>query len=1036
MIEKIIEFSLKNRVMILAFTAISILVGILSFLKLPIDAVPDITNVQVQILTRTAPLGPVEVERYVTYPIEIAMSGIPDVEEIRSVSRFGLSAVTVVFKDSVNVYFARQLINERLPAAKELIPEGFGTPEMGPVTTGLGEVYQFVVSGEGYSPMDLKQILKWQITPRLKSIPGVTEVSAEGGYEKQYQVKIHPSMLVAYHLSIGDIFSALEKNNAVGGGGYIEKNGEAYLIRAEGLLNNKEQIEKVIISHTSSGTPITIANIGEVVVGSPPRIGAATKDGKGEAVIAMTLMLKGANAREVAHNVRAEIKKMLPSLPPGIQINPFYDRADLVDQVIHTVTKNLIEGGVLVVVVLLLLIGNLRAGLVVASSIPLAMLFAFAAMKYAGISGNLMSLGAIDFGLIVDGAVIAIENSIRHLVIRQKELGRSLNDTERTLTIKNAVLEIRRAAFFGELVIGIVYLPILAMSGIEGKMFRPMALTVLFALAAASLLSFTFIPALASLVLRGKIGHQEPFLLRLSHRLFNPGIRWTMKNPKITSLIAGAVFLISVSLVPFMGSEFIPRLDEGDIVIQATRLPSIALSESVQSTLQIEKILKKFPEVVYVVSRTGTPDVATDVMGMELSDIFVGLKPKKEWKTVKTKEELIRKMEDALETETVGVNFSFTQPIEMRFNELISGVRSDVAVKIFGPDLQILKEKGDEVVRVLSDISGAKDVKAEQIAGLPVMRVMIDRDKIARFGINTHDVILALEAAVGGKKIGEIFEGERRYDLAVKISSPLGENTTNYEKLPIAGPKGSLILLGELAKITIEEGPAQVSREKASRRIVIECNIRGRDIGSFIEEAQKKLELKVKLPSGYYFEWGGQFKNLQMAKERLMIAVPVALLLIFLILFATFRSARPALLIYLNIPIAATGGVFALLLRSMPLSISAGVGFIALFGVAVLNGVVLLTSIRRMELEEGLSPSEAASKSAQIRLRPVLMTAMVAALGFIPMALSTSPGSEVQRPLATVVIGGLVTSTLLTLLVLPAIYGWMNKKENLIKLSS
>ncbi|MFO1518885.1 MAG: CusA/CzcA family heavy metal efflux RND transporter [bacterium] len=1024
MLEKIIDFSLKNRLLILALTVIAIVGGGISFLHLPIDAVPDITSVQVQILTRTAPIGPVEVERYVTYPIETAMSGLPDVEEIRSVSRFGLSAVTVVFKDSVNVYFARQLINERLPSAKESIPEGFGTPEMGPVTTGLGEVYQFVVSGDGYSPMDLKQILKWQIVPRIKSVPGVTEVSAEGGFEKQYQVKIHPSMLVAYHVSIGDVFKALQENNAVGGGGYIEKGGEAYLIRGEGLVTQKDQIEKIIISHTSNGTPITVANIGEVVVGFPPRIGAATKDGKGEAVIAMALMLKGANAREVAHNVRAEIEKILPTLPPGVKIEPFYDRAQLVDQVIHTVVKNLIEGGILVIVILLLLLGSIRAGLVVSSAIPLSMLFAFTAMYYFGISGNLMSLGAIDFGLIVDGAVITIENSMRHLALRQQQLGRPLDDHERALTVRNSVLEVMRAAFFGQMVIAIVYIPILALTGIEGKMFRPMASTVLFALAAASLLSFTLIPVLASLVLRGHISEKEPFLLRWAHKIFDPGLQWTMKRPKVTSGLAGAVLLVSLVLVPFMGSEFIPRLDEGDIVLNAFRLPSVALSESVKTTLQIEKVLKTFPEVTYVVSRTGTPDVATDVMGMELSDIFVGLKPKKEWKTAKTKAELVEKMQETLARETSGIGFSFSQPIEMRFNELIAGVRSDVAVKIFGPDLKILKEKGDEVVKALSEVKGAEDVKVEQIAGLPVMRVIIDREKIARFGINAHDVIEALEAAVGGKKVGEIFEEERRYDLTIRISSPLGENPSNYEKLPIAGPKGTLIPLGELAKITIEDGPAQVSREKASRRIVVECNVRGRDIGSFIQEAQRKLQEEVKLPSGYFLEWGGQFKNLEQAKQRLIVAVPIALFLIFIILFATFRSVRPALLIYLNIPIAATGGILSLFLRGMPLSISAGVGFIALFGVAVLNGVVLLTSIRRMELEEGLSPQEAALNGARTRLRPVLMTALVASLGFLPMAISTSPGAEVQRPLATVVIGGLVTSTLLTLFVLPTIYGF------------
>jgi cobalt-zinc-cadmium resistance protein CzcA len=1027
MIEKIVEFSLKNRVLVLALTFIAVVVGVLSFIHLPMDAVPDITTVQVQIITRTPPLGPVEVERYVTFPIETAMSGLPDVEEIRSISRFGLSSVTVVFRDKVNIYFARQLVGERLSAAKETIPEGFGTPEMGPVTTGLGEVYQFSVSGEGYDLAELKQILKWQIAPRLKTVPGVTEVSGEGGYEKQYQIKIHPSMLVAYRLSIGDLFKALEQNNAVGGGGYIEKSGEAYLIRGEGLLENASQIEKIIVSHTASGIPITVANLGEVGVGYPPRIGAATKDGKGEAVIAMTLMLKGANAREVAHQVRAEIEKLKPSLPPAIIIEPFYDRAQLVDRVLHTVSKNLIEGGILVIVVLLLLIGSLKAGLIVSSAIPLSMLFAFTAMYFTGISGNLMSLGAIDFGLIVDGAVITVENSIRHLVLRQQELGRPLNDAERVGTVKKAVLEVRRAAFFGELVIAIVYIPVLALSGIEGKMFRPMALTVLFALAAASVLSFTLMPVLASLLLRGPLKEKESRLMRWAHRVFAPGLKWTMGHPRPMALVAGLILFVSVVLLPRMGSEFIPRLDEGDIVIQATRLPSIALNESVKTTLQIENILKQFPEVTYVASRTGTPDVATDVMGMELSDIFIGLRPKREWKSAKTKEGLVQKMKQMLEDQTSGIRYSFTQPIEMRFNELIAGVRSDVALKIFGTDLKILKEKGDQAVRILSKVPGAEDVKAEPIAGLPVMRVMIDREKIARFGINSRDVIDALEASVTGKEAGQVFEGERRYDLTVKVPAPLGENPEDFGKLPIAGPDGKLIPLGELAKISIEEGPAQVSRESASRRIVVELNVRGRDIGGFIAEAQKKIATGLKLPSGYFMEWGGQFENLRAAKNRLWIAVPLALFLIFLTLYATFRSFRPALLIFLNVPFAATGGILSLYLRDMPLSISAGVGFIALFGVAVLNGVVLLTSVRRIEIEEGLSPYQAAIQGAHLRLRPVLMTALVASMGFLPMVLSTSPGAEVQRPLATVVIGGLITSTLLTLFVLPTLYGWLGQ---------
>jgi cobalt-zinc-cadmium resistance protein CzcA len=1021
MIERLVDAALRGRFLVLVLTLLVTALGVVSFRSLPIDAVPDITNVQVQVLTRTAPLGPVEVERYVTFPVEAAMSGLPDVEEIRSVSRFGLSAVTVVFHDDVDVYFARQLVSERLPAARDAIPPGFGTPELGPVTTGLGEVYQFVVEGP-YSPMELKEILAWQIAYRLRSVPGVTEVSGEGGYEKQYQVVVDPAKLVSYRLSIGQVFRALEENNAVGGGGYIEKGGEAYLVRGEGLVESEAAIGSIVVATSPEGVPITVRQLGSVRIGSPPRIGAATHDGEGEAVIAMTLMLKGANASAVADAVKAEIQRMLPSLPPGVTITPFYDRADLVTKVIHTVARNLLEGGLLVVAVLFLLLGNLRGGLIVASAIPLSMLVAFTGMVYAGISGNLMSLGAIDFGLVVDGAVVMIENVIR------RKAGPEAAGADHVGVVREAAREVARPIAFGIGIIIMVYVPILTLQGVEGKMFRPMAYTVIFALVGSLVLSLTLVPVLAAFFLRDAAGEHETFLVRGARRLYAPFLDASMRRPGRTLGAAAGVLAAAVAVSSFMGSEFVPRLDEGDITIQAWRLPSIALGESLRSTLRIERALKKFPEVTSVVSRTGTPDVATDVMGMELSDVFVGLRPRSEWTTARTKEELIERMASTLAEEVPGVGLGFTQPIEMRFNELISGVRSDIALKIFGEDLEVLAERGAAAARVLAGIRGARDVKVEQVAGLPVVRVEIDRERIARYGINAAEVLAAIEAAGAGRTVGRVFEGQRRFDLVVRVGTDGPDGLASYADLPVATPSGSLVPLGQLARIVVEEGPAQVSRERISRRLVVECNVRGRDIGSFVAEAQRELAAKVPLPPGYYYEWGGQFENLRAARARLLVAVPVALLLIFVLLYMTFNAAGPALLIFLNVPMAATGGVFALALRGMPFSISAAIGFIALFGVAVLNGVVLMTYVLERQ-RDGLGPQAAARRGAEVRLRPVLTTALVASLGFVPMALSTSAGAEVQRPLATVVIGGLVTSTALTLLVLPTLWAWVEARR-------
>lgn len=1021
MLQRIFELSLENRFLVLILTGLLILGGIMALRDLPIDAVPDITTVQVQILTKTAPIGPVEVERYVTFPIEAAMSGLPDLQELRSVSRFGLSAVTLVFSDHVNVYFARQLVAERLAAAKDQIPAGFGTPELAPVTTGLGEVYQFVVKGEGFTPMQLREILDWQIAYRLRTVPGVVEVSQWGGYAKQFHVVVDQRKLVSYRIPISRVFEELERNNAIAGGGYIEHNGEAYVIRGEGLVENQQDLSRIMVGTGSGGTPITMAQLGHVKIDTMPRIGAATQDGTGETVVAMVLMLQGGNGRIVAERIKDEVERMKPSLPPGVSIEPYYDRSDLVNKVIRTVTTNLIEGALLVIAVLLLLLGNLRGGLIVASAIPLSMLVAFTGMVQTGISGNLMSLGAIDFGLVVDGAVVMIENIIRHLAEE-----RGVRREERPLIILRAGREVLRPIFFAVSIIVIVYLPILTLQGVEGKMFKPMAFTVIFALIGSLILSFTLMPVLASLFLRGPIAEGDSWLLRRAKVLYLPRLAWCVHHPKMTALIAGSAFVLSLIFVPFLGGEFIPQLDEGDTVIQSWRLPSTALEQSIKDSLEIERTLLRFPEVRQVVSRIGSPEVATDVMGMDMSDIFIALRPQSEWKTAKTKNQLIEKFAAALSAEVPGVGMSFTQPIEMRFNELIAGIKSDIGLKIFGDDLKILKEKGDQAAHILRQIGGGQDIRVEQVIGLPVLRIQVDRRRIARYGINVADVLAAVEAAGAGRVVGTVFEGQRRFPLVVRAVGSGRTDLPSFQDLPVAAPNGALIPLAQLASVSIEEGPAQVSREDISRRIVVEANVRGRDLGSFVREAQTRIAQELRLPPGYHIKWGGQFENLARATSRLAIVVPLSLCLIFVLLYTTFKAVRPALLIFLNVPLAVTGGVLALALRGLPFSISAGVGFIALFGVAVLNGVVLMSYILHLR-EEGLSARDAAFKAAEIRLRPVLMTALVAGFGFIPMALSHGVGAEVQRPLATVVIGGLVTSTLLTLFVLPSLYRWFER---------
>ncbi|RJS15661.1 CusA/CzcA family heavy metal efflux RND transporter [Corallococcus sp. H22C18031201] len=1020
MLASLIRFSIRNRFLVFVLTAVLIGLGLHALSKLPIDAVPDVTNVQVQVLTSSPGLGPVEVEKFVTVPVETAMSGLPDTEEIRSVSKFGLSVVTVVFHDDVDIYFARQLVQERLSAAKESIPEGYGTPEMGPISSGLGEIYQFEVRGDGTSPMELRSILEWQISPRLRGVPGVVEVNAFGGELKTYEVQVDPARLASHGLSLQEVFTALEANNANAGGASISRAQEQVLIRAEGIVESLEDIGNIVVATSPHGTPVFIRNVADVKFAPQVRQGAVTRDGRGEVVTGIVMMLIGQNSREVVNNVKSTVEAIRPTLPPGVTLETFYDRTDLVRKTIHTVAKNLIEGGVLVVVVLFLMLRNLRAGLIVASTIPLCMLTAFIGMRALGISGNLMSLGAIDFGLIVDGALIIIENAVRHIAEKNHQLGRPLTRAERDEVTYQSAVEMVRPASFGVGIIAVVYLPILSLTGIEGKMFRPMAITVICALAGAFLLSLTLVPALASLVLPTFVREQESPIVVWARKLYGPALERCLKHRKAVMGTAVGVLAASLAVVPFLGAEFIPRLDEGALALQAWRMPSVSLEESVRQTTLIEQVLRRFPEVETVVSRTGRAEIATDPMGVEISDILVMLKPHDTWTTAKNREALIAAFDSALRGAVPGSVFSYSQPIELRVSELISGVRSDLAVKLYGEDLDVLKKTGDRIVTALARVPGAADVKAEQVAGLPVARIQVDRQAIARYGINTRQVLDTIEA-VGGRAVGTVLEGQKRFTLQVRFAPGARATVEALGALKVSNPSGQGIPLSELVRVVEEEGPAQVSRENIQRRITIEGNVRGRDLQGFAAEAQAVVAREVPLPPGYWLEWGGQFENLQSATRRLAIVVPLTLFLIFVLLYGTFGAGRPAALIFLNIPFAVTGGVLALLVRGMPLSISAAVGFIALFGVAVLNGLVLVSCMRQLR-QEGRTALDAAREAAHLRLRPVLTTALVASLGFIPMALASGAGAEVQKPLATVVIGGLLSSTLLTLLVLPTLY--------------
>ena len=1034
MLDNIIQYSVKNKLVIGLLTMALVAWGSYALTQLPIDAVPDITNNQVQIITAAPSQSALDIERLVTYPVEQTMATIPGIEEMRSFSRFGLSVVTVVFKDNVDVYWARQQVNERLASAVAQIPAGVGTPELAPVTTGLGEIYQYIIRPEPgyenqYDAMELRSIQDWIVRRQLLGTPGVADVASFGGYLKQYEVSVDPDKLRSYNLGISDVFAALEKNNQNTGGAYLDKTPNAYFIRSEGLITSLDDIGQIVVSNTKEGIPILVRNIADVKFGHAVRYGAMTYNDEGEVVGAVTMMLKGENSSAVVKRVKERIEQIKKTLPEGVTIDAFLDRSQLVDRAIGTVEKNLIEGALIVILVLVLFLGNLRAGLIVASVIPLAMLFAVSLMHIFGVSGNLMSLGAIDFGLIVDGAVIIVEATMHHLGLRKT--GQALTQSEMDHEVYTSASGIRTSAAFGEIIILVVYLPILALVGVEGKMFKPMAQTVSFAILGAFILSVTYVPMMSALFLSKKViagRNISDRMMDFFQRRFAPLIRSSLRHKGV--VVSAAVLLLMTSVILFsrMGGEFLPTLEEGDFAVETRVLTGSSLSYSVEAAQKAAAVLlKKFPdEVKEVVGKIGTSEIPTDPMPIEATDLIVVLNDKAVWTQASDREALAEKMADALKV-VPGVTFGFQQPIQMRFNELMSGVRQDVAVKIFGEDLDILSGLAGETGKVIRGIDGVRDVYVEEVSGLPQIVVKIARDEVAKFGLNIEDVNNAISAAFAGKSAGIVFEGEKRFDLTVRLGAENRQSIDDVRNIFVTAPGSRQIPLNQLASIEFVIGPNQVQREDAKRRIIVGFNVRGRDVKTVVREIQEKIEAQVDFPAGYYTTYGGQFENLKKAQARLSVAVPLALLLILILLFLTFRSLMQSLLIFTAIPMAAIGGVFALLIRGMPFSISAGVGFIALFGVAVLNGIVLIAAFNRLKADGLNDPDAVVLEGTRIRLRPVLMTAAVASLGFLPMALATSAGAEVQKPLATVVIGGLVTATLLTLFVLPCLYVYFER---------
>ncbi len=1041
MFERLIQFAIEQRIVVMLAVLLMAGLGIASYQKLPIDAVPDITNIQVQINTSAPGFSPLETEQRITYAIETSMAGLPGLQQTRSLSRSGLSQVTVIFADGTDLFFARQLVGERLQTAREQLPEGVDAV-MGPISTGLGEIFLWTVEavdgalkedGTPYTPTDLRVIQDWIIKPQLRNVPGVAEINTIGGYARQYQIAPDPKKMAAYKLTLNDLVTALERNNANVGAGYIERAGEQLLIRAPGQLGGVEDIANIVISNIQ-GTAIRISSVADVVIGQELRSGAATQNGR-EVVLGTVFMLIGENSRTVSRAVAARLEQINRSLPVGVKAVTVYDRTNLVEKAIATVKKNLIEGAILVIAILFLFLGNIRAALITAMVIPLAMLFTFTGMFANKVSANLMSLGALDFGIIVDGAVVIVENAIRRLAHAQHKHARVLTRSERFHEVFAAAKEARRPLIFGQLIIMVVYLPIFALTGVEGKMFHPMAFTVVIALLGAMILSVTFVPAAIAMFVTGKVKEEEGFVMRTARLRYAPVLKFVLGHRGLVFCIALVLIALSGFTATRMGSEFIPSLSEGDFALQALRVPGTSLTQSVDMQQRLEKaVMAKVPEVERMFARTGTAEIAADPMPPNISDSYVMLKPPSEWPDPnKSRATLIAQLQQAAAT-VPGSNYELSQPIQLRFNELVSGVRSDVAVKVFGDDMAVLNQTAAKIAATLQTVPGASEVKVEQTTGLPVLTINIDRDKAARYGLNVAEVQEAIAIAVGGRQAGILYEGDRRFDIVVRLSEALRTDVAGLSGLLIPVPANSsnqqigFISLSQVASLDLVLGPNQVSRENGKRVVIVSANVRGRDLGSFVQSAGETIQREVQIPAGYWTSWGGQFEQLQSAARRLQIVVPIALLMVLALLFMMFNNLKDGLLVFTGIPFALTGGVLALWSRGIPLSISAGVGFIALSGVAVLNGLVMISFIRNLR-EEGRSLAEAINEGALTRLRPVLMTALVASLGFIPMALATGTGAEVQRPLATVVIGGILSSTALTLLVLPALYQWAHRRE-------
>ena len=1041
MFERLIQFAIEQRIVVMLAVLLMAGLGIASYQKLPIDAVPDITNIQVQINTSAPGFSPLETEQRITYAIETSMAGLPGLQQTRSLSRSGLSQVTVIFAEGTDLFFARQLVGERLQTAREQLPEGVDAV-MGPISTGLGEIFLWTVEavdgalkedGTPYTPTDLRVIQDWIIKPQLRNVPGVAEINTIGGYARQYQIAPDPKKMAAYKLTLNDLVTALERNNANVGAGYIERAGEQLLIRAPGQLSGVEDIANIVISNIQ-GTAIRISSVADVVIGQELRSGAATQNGR-EVVLGTVFMLIGENSRTVSRAVAARLEQINRSLPAGVKAVTVYDRTNLVEKAIATVKKNLIEGAILVIAILFLFLGNIRAALITAMVIPLAMLFTFTGMFANKVSANLMSLGALDFGIIVDGAVVIVENAIRRLAHAQHKHARVLTRSERFHEVFAAAKEARRPLIFGQLIIMVVYLPIFALTGVEGKMFHPMAFTVVIALLGAMILSVTFVPAAIAMFVTGKVKEEEGFVMRTARLRYAPVLKFVLGHRGLVFCIALVLIVLSGFTATRMGSEFIPSLSEGDFALQALRVPGTSLTQSVDMQQRLEKaVMAKVAEVERMFARTGTAEIAADPMPPNISDSYVMLKPQSEWPDPnKSRATLIAQLQQAAAT-VPGSNYELSQPIQLRFNELVSGVRSDVAVKVFGDDMAVLNQTAAKIAATLQTVPGASEVKVEQTTGLPVLTINIDRDKAARYGLNVGEVQEAIAIAVGGRQAGILYEGDRRFDIVVRLSEALRTDVAGLSGLLIPVPANSsnqqigFISLSQVASLDLVLGPNQVSRENGKRVVIVSANVRGRDLGSFVQSAGETIQREVQIPAGYWTSWGGQFEQLQSAARRLQIVVPIALLMVLALLFMMFNNLKDGLLVFTGIPFALTGGVLALWSRGIPLSISAGVGFIALSGVAVLNGLVMISFIRNLR-EEGRSLAEAINEGALTRLRPVLMTALVASLGFIPMALATGTGAEVQRPLATVVIGGILSSTALTLLVLPALYQWAHRRE-------